>query len=173
MGTSFDEIERAEIDEIEIKQEEVLDREEPKNKEINETFNSFAASPQNTEEIKKEFNTNIDRLILSETPIRKSSLRQKEKQNACSKNLKSIKKIVKSKGKRAKSNLSHQSKFTCKICDKSFSLVSNLNRHQMVHSNYRAHGCKFCSKKFNRTDILKRHLLIHLNKVKKSKCRKK
>ena len=50
----------------------------------------------------------------------------------------------------------------CSICDKSFTLKHNLQKHiKRVHENFRPSHCHQCDKKFSTKYELKRHMIIH------------
>jgi ovo-like protein len=53
------------------------------------------------------------------------------------------------------------SKFTCRLCSKSFTLQRLLNRHMKCHSDVKRYLCTFCGKGFNDTFDLKRHTRTH------------
>lgn len=56
------------------------------------------------------------------------------------------------------------SKFTCRLCSKSFTLQRLLNRHMKCHSDVKRYLCTFCGKGFNDTFDLKRHTRTHTGK---------
>lgn len=62
-----------------------------------------------------------------------------------------------------------QSKFVCRICQKSFTLQRLLNRHMKCHSDVKRYLCTFCGKGFNDTFDLKRHTRTHTG-VRPYKC---
>jgi uncharacterized Zn-finger protein len=53
------------------------------------------------------------------------------------------------------------SKFSCRVCAKSFTLQRLLNRHMKCHSDIKRYLCTFCGKGFNDTFDLKRHTRTH------------
>ena len=57
------------------------------------------------------------------------------------------------------------SKFTCRLCSKSFTLQRLLNRHMKCHSDVKRYLCTFCGKGFNDTFDLKRHTRTHTGTV--------
>nr|CAG4634641.1 EOG090X020Y [Alona affinis] len=61
------------------------------------------------------------------------------------------------------------SKFTCRLCSKSFTLQRLLNRHMKCHSDVKRYLCTFCGKGFNDTFDLKRHTRTHTG-VRPYKC---
>ena len=53
-------------------------------------------------------------------------------------------------------------RYKCHSCDKSFSLSSNLQKHERgMHSIVRPHSCSYCEKQFMTVGDLKRHVRIH------------
>lgn len=60
---------------------------------------------------------------------------------------------------------SREKKHKCKImgCGKAFRFPSELQRHELMHSNNRPFQCpvKKCQKSFKRLDILKNHMKVH------------
>ncbi|TGZ47084.1 Protein ovo [Temnothorax longispinosus] len=61
------------------------------------------------------------------------------------------------------------SRFTCRVCSKTFSLQRLLNRHMKCHSDVKRYLCTFCGKGFNDTFDLKRHTRTHTG-VRPYKC---
>ncbi|XP_078492634.1 zinc finger protein ZF(C2H2)-75 isoform X1 [Ciona intestinalis] len=49
----------------------------------------------------------------------------------------------------------------CDTCGKRFSLLENMHRHQLIHSNDRPFKCPHCSKNFRLSQHLKEHIRIH------------
>ena len=49
----------------------------------------------------------------------------------------------------------------CKHCDKKFTDLKNLRRHEIIHTSEKNFACKSCEKKFAVSDSLKRHERIH------------
>ncbi|XP_073997526.1 transcriptional regulator ovo isoform X2 [Rhodnius prolixus] len=68
-----------------------------------------------------------------------------------------------------KASISHNGRFTCHLCSKSFSLQRLLNRHMKCHSDVKRYLCTFCGKGFNDTFDLKRHTRTHTG-VRPYKC---
>ena len=54
-----------------------------------------------------------------------------------------------------------KSRYSCRICSKSFNLQRLLNRHMKCHSDIKRYLCTFCGKGFNDTFDLKRHTRTH------------
>ncbi|KAF6037634.1 hypothetical protein EB796_004069 [Bugula neritina] len=52
-------------------------------------------------------------------------------------------------------------KFVCKICNASFTMIGNLNRHKKGHSNHRPYTCKFCLRGFLRRTSYNEHIRLH------------
>ncbi|KAJ8979488.1 hypothetical protein NQ317_000364 [Molorchus minor] len=62
-----------------------------------------------------------------------------------------------------------QTNFSCRICNKAFTLQRLLNRHMKCHSDIKRYLCTFCGKGFNDTFDLKRHTRTHTG-VRPYKC---
>ncbi|XP_065219953.1 transcriptional regulator ovo-like isoform X2 [Planococcus citri] len=62
-----------------------------------------------------------------------------------------------------------KSRYSCRICSKSFNLQRLLNRHMKCHSDIKRYLCTFCGKGFNDTFDLKRHTRTHTG-VRPYKC---
>lgn len=56
-----------------------------------------------------------------------------------------------------------QKRCLCAECGKAFRHVSELNRHIMIHTDYRPFACTKCPQKFKAKEKLKRHLFTHSN----------
>ncbi|KAF6037633.1 hypothetical protein EB796_004068 [Bugula neritina] len=52
-------------------------------------------------------------------------------------------------------------KFVCEICNDSFTMIGNLNRHKKGHSNHRPYTCKFCLRGFLRRTSYNEHIRLH------------
>ena len=51
--------------------------------------------------------------------------------------------------------------FVCDVCDKKFSQSGNLIAHKRTHTGYKPYECNFCNKKFSQKASLIRHERIH------------
>ncbi|KAF6037632.1 hypothetical protein EB796_004067 [Bugula neritina] len=51
--------------------------------------------------------------------------------------------------------------FVCEICNASFTMIGNLNRHKKGHSNHRPYTCKFCLRGFLRRTSYNEHIRLH------------
>ncbi|XP_075041072.1 uncharacterized protein LOC142100987 [Mixophyes fleayi] len=49
----------------------------------------------------------------------------------------------------------------CNVCDKTFTRISSLHRHYLMHTGYRPFSCHVCSKTFQQLSHLDRHKRIH------------
>lgn len=54
-------------------------------------------------------------------------------------------------------------RYECSFCDKSYSLLSTLRRHENVHTGKRQFICKICGKMFKKSSCLSQHERTHLN----------
>lgn len=52
-------------------------------------------------------------------------------------------------------------KFVCGVCDASFTMIGNLNRHKKGHSNHRPYTCNFCLRGFLRRTSYIEHIRLH------------
>uniref|UniRef100_A0A8C7YA31 C2H2-type domain-containing protein n=1 Tax=Oryzias sinensis TaxID=183150 RepID=A0A8C7YA31_9TELE len=55
----------------------------------------------------------------------------------------------------------HAKRFSCNICEKSFSSTSNLDSHLMNHRGIKPFSCKECDKSYSYVSHLKRHMITH------------
>ncbi len=62
-----------------------------------------------------------------------------------------------------------EAKYTCQFCGKCFNTKQKLNRHSVVHSDYRPFVCVICDQKFKLRKTLSRHMMTHSGE-KKSLC---
>ncbi|KAM4614833.1 uncharacterized protein ACJ7VT_010072 isoform 1-T1 [Polymixia lowei] len=51
--------------------------------------------------------------------------------------------------------------FPCNLCEKGFKSKCALKRHLQNHTGYRPHVCSYCDRSFTKPDILKAHIRIH------------
>ena len=54
-----------------------------------------------------------------------------------------------------------ENQYSCKVCRKSFSRKSELERHMKTHTGVKPYNCTFCKMKFSQKSNLKRHTLTH------------
>ncbi|KAI6251137.1 Regulatory protein MIG1 [Erysiphe necator] len=66
-------------------------------------------------------------------------------------------KVAKTKPKSSSATASKQ----CRFCDRKFSKVEHLKRHERSHTGERPYTCPKCLKSFSRSDVLIRHLKNH------------
>ncbi|KAK2117987.1 hypothetical protein P7K49_004874 [Saguinus oedipus] len=59
----------------------------------------------------------------------------------------------------------------CGICGREFTLLANMKRHVLIHTNIRAYQCHLCYKSFVQKQTLKAHMIVHSD-VKPFKCKK-
>lgn len=52
-------------------------------------------------------------------------------------------------------------RYACNVCDASFTMVGNLNRHKKSHLNHRPYTCNFCLRGFLRRTSYVEHLRLH------------
>ena len=52
-------------------------------------------------------------------------------------------------------------RYACDVCDASFTMVGNLNRHKKSHLNHRPYTCNFCLRGFLRRTSYVEHLRLH------------
>lgn len=52
--------------------------------------------------------------------------------------------------------------YKCKQCDKEYTRLNHLQRHEQSHARRKVHVCRICNKTLTRMEHLKRHLVTHL-----------
>ncbi|CDQ57688.1 unnamed protein product [Oncorhynchus mykiss] len=65
---------------------------------------------------------------------------------------------VPAQGVGATSGNSKEKRFLCMFCNKGFSCLQKVERHQRVHTGEKPYSCTQCEKRFSRQDHLKMHL---------------
>lgn len=58
----------------------------------------------------------------------------------------------------------------CRICGREFTLLANMKRHVLIHTNIRAYQCHMCFKSFVQKQTLKAHMIVH-SEIKPYKCK--
>eukprot|EP00475_Leptophrys_vorax_P018354 TRINITY_DN2506_c0_g1_i1.p1 TRINITY_DN2506_c0_g1~~TRINITY_DN2506_c0_g1_i1.p1 ORF type:complete len:377 (-),score=65.83 TRINITY_DN2506_c0_g1_i1:70-1200(-) len=60
------------------------------------------------------------------------------------------------------SSSSPKQEYSCPICQKAFSVLSNMRRHiKHIHENLKQHCCEVCGKSFTQKTNMKRHMKTH------------
>ncbi|KAI5476244.1 hypothetical protein MNV49_007944 [Pseudohyphozyma bogoriensis] len=54
----------------------------------------------------------------------------------------------------------HDSSFICERCNKKFTTLGHLTRHEKAHDGNASNPCPHCPKSFNRSDVLARHIQV-------------
>ena len=62
---------------------------------------------------------------------------------------------------RQHSNDSRDGPFTCKLCMKLITTMTNLKKHYKIHAGDRPYKCRYCGKSFSQGGNLKDHVRIH------------
>jgi len=55
----------------------------------------------------------------------------------------------------------HMLQYGCEECGKYFSTLTNVRRHQLIHSGTRKYCCELCGRQFTQSNTLKEHLRTH------------
>ncbi|CDQ89912.1 unnamed protein product [Oncorhynchus mykiss] len=58
----------------------------------------------------------------------------------------------------------------CRICGREFTLLANMKRHVLIHTNIRSYQCHLCFKSFVQKQTLKAHMIVHSD-IKPYKCK--
>ncbi|XP_025100743.1 zinc finger protein 43-like isoform X1 [Pomacea canaliculata] len=51
--------------------------------------------------------------------------------------------------------------YSCKLCNATFTLASNVYRHKKIHMGIKPYSCKICHKQFRDSSCLKSHMRVH------------
>ncbi|XP_055370789.1 myoneurin-like [Condylostylus longicornis] len=157
-----DEIEYEEIKELKIEnQEDPLDSvEKPKSskakkKKINTTSFKKKQSNKNSSKTNEDFKEINVHKINNDDIFNENNGIEYSKCDICQKMFR------KGNLKRHKETHSGDRKFTCQLCNKSFTQKSSLQRHHLTHTGERPFKCDVCDKRFSQSNILKFHMTLH------------
>ncbi|KAG7481417.1 hypothetical protein MATL_G00066650 [Megalops atlanticus] len=78
--------------------------------------------------------------------------------------------LVKQEIEKVEKNLNGVKEHKCRICGREFTLLANMKRHVLIHTNIRAYQCHLCFKSFVQKQTLKAHMIVHSN-IKPYKCK--
>lgn len=57
--------------------------------------------------------------------------------------------------------LTDEKPHACKLCNRHFARLSNLERHMMIHSDEKPYICQLCDRRFAQSSYLKSHMAVH------------
>lgn len=51
--------------------------------------------------------------------------------------------------------------YKCDLCDKSFAYFTSMKRHAIIHTGDKPYSCESCGKAFSQLEYLKKHMVVH------------